>query len=161
MIENQDFDINCDYASLCLFLPSWKLNARKRQSWRHDSSIRLWYVLTLTSLSSWTSSQFKLSQCWSKITRNPQNISLFHFNVFCLWQECRFFNSWNAFCLQSGENGFIDVLAEGENHASLINNNIDNIVGWYILHTTFWISPSRTILVAMAAGYPTVLAMAV
>ena len=59
-----------------------------------------------------------------KITRNPQNISLFYFNVVCLWQECRFFNSWNAFCLQSGENRFVDVLAEGENHASLINNNI-------------------------------------
>ena len=79
-------------------------------------------------LNSWTSSQFKLFQCRSIITRNPHNISLFHFNVFCLWQECRFFNSWNAFCLQSGENGFIDVLAEGENHASLINNNINDII---------------------------------
>ena len=29
MIENPDFDINCDYASLCLFLPGWKLNARR------------------------------------------------------------------------------------------------------------------------------------
>ena len=34
VIENPDFDNskNCDYASL--FLPSWNLNARKRQSWR-------------------------------------------------------------------------------------------------------------------------------
>ena len=131
MIENPDFDINCDYASLCLFLPSWKLNARR------DKVGDMIVQLEFDTSSHWPPSapehihslEFKLSQCWSKITRNPQNISLFHFNVFCLWQECRFFNSWNAFCLQSGENGFIDVLAEGENHASLINNNIDNIVG--------------------------------
>ena len=84
-------------------------------------------------LSSWTQSQFKLTQCRSKITRNPQNISLFYFNVVCLWQECRFFNSWNAFCLQSGENGFVDILAEGENHASLIYINILII---YSVHCT-------------------------
>ena len=80
MIENPDFDINCDYASLCLFLPGWKLNARR------DKVGDMIVQLEFDTSSHWPPSapehihslEFKLSQCWSKITRNPQNISLFH-----------------------------------------------------------------------------------